>query len=142
MVITLRYRDLLVAVKLRILPTLAAVGETEGVGESRIAQLRDRAISSIRFGYLEDYRYGRPFNPMHVVERCADRAGRSVSGLYDSLHDQVAEELRQNGPNAPYWLAVPHEGSSPTPEEILLFLYDQYHRQINDPLFYPACYPI
>ncbi len=142
MMITLRYRDLLVAVKLCRLHTLAAVAETEGVGPSRIGQLRNRALSSIRFGYLEDYLHSRPFHPRHVLERCAAHSGQSAEALCASLYEPLVNEIHQNGPDAPYWLAVPHEGPVPTPEEILLFLYREYHRQLNDPLFYPACYPL
>ena len=34
------------------------------------------------------------------------------------------------------WLS--HEAPFPTPEEILLFLYREYHRQLNDPLLPPV----
>ena len=103
--ITLRYRDLLVAVKLCRLHTLVAVAETEGVGSSRIGQLRNRALSSIRFGYLEDYLHSRPFHPRHVLERCAAHSGQSAEALCASLYESLANEIHQNGSDAPYWLS-------------------------------------
>lgn len=125
----LRFRDLLIAVKLHCLHTLAAVAENE-------------QLSGIRFGHLEDYRRSRPFDPAHVLERCALHSGLSLQELYLSLYTPVVNEIHYNGPDAPGLLAVPHEGPVPTPEEILRYLYCECRNRIEDPLFYPPCYQL
>lgn len=60
----------------------------------------------------------------------------SYEELRSALYEPVVNFIH-NGPDAPYWLAASHEGEAPTPEEILWYLYREYHRQLNDPLFYP-----
>ena len=85
---------------------------------------------------------GRPPKTEGTAYQTAERMGKTAEALCASLYESLVNEIHQNGSDAPYWLAVPHEGPVPTPEEILLFLYREYHRQLNDPLFYPACYQL
>ena len=105
------------------------VSDAEGIPVSKVKQIRENALRSIRLAYSKSHMQGLPFSGEAVLLHMAERSGIGAEELSNIFNGFIAERLASG--NRKYWERIRKKGDVPTPSELLDFLYDKFEVDIE-----------
>lgn len=104
------------------------VAHDENITPSQVKQIKDNGLRVIRLAYSKSYRNNQKIVGEAVLQNMAERSNLEVEDLSDILNSCIEEGLASE--DKKYWERIQCKSDSPTPAELLDFLYAKYEIDI------------
>lgn len=105
------------------------VADVEGLTVSKVQQIRENALRTIRLAYSKSHMQGLRFSGEVVLQHMAERSGMEPEELSSIFDGFIAEGMASE--NGKYWDRIRRKGDVPTSAELLDFLYDKFEVDIE-----------
>lgn len=107
---------------------LSYLSEFEGIQIRKIVRMKREALLCLRFAVGDNYTKSNSADPLQVLFYMAQNVGTDIDNITYRIDQYIAEYM--DSKEREYWLRIPKKGESPTPAELLAFLYANYNCDI------------